>query len=99
MVGFLGGSVPSAGMVADLSFCGGLDPSALAKSLSIAAAYLSSADAAHLSSAMEDLCAAHGLKAKACKNAVRSLVLALGGAVKYGLSGEQLGADLRSIGV
>ena len=98
MVGFLGGAAPDAGVASDLKGAGGLGAPALAASLAIAAAFLSSADAAHLASAMEELAAAHSLKPKACRGAVRSLVLALGGAVKYGLSGEALGADMRALG-
>ncbi len=98
MVGFMGGAAPDSALSSDLKGCSGLDAAALAKALSIAAAYLCSADAAHLGSAMEELSSAHSLKAKACKGTVRSLVLALGGAVKYGLSSEALGADLRAVG-
>ena len=98
MVGFLGGQSLDTVVSSDLKACGSLEPSALQRTLSIAVAFLSCADAAHLSSALEEACASHGLKAKACKSAVRSLVLVLGGAVKFGLSSEALGADLASIG-
>jgi hypothetical protein len=75
-----------------------LDPSALHAVVGIAASFLSSADAASLSSAIDSLQSRFGLKPKASKNAVRTLVIALGGAVKFGLSSEALGADLKAVG-
>lgn len=52
-----------------------------------------------LVSAVDEAAAAHGLKARAARNVVRTLLFVLKGAVKYSVSGSALKDDLVSLGL
>lgn len=82
----------------DLRGCNALEGGVLSATLGVATSFLSFADADSLQRALEDLSSAHGLKPKASKSIVRSLVLMLGGAVKFGLTVEALGNDMKTLG-
>ena len=97
-VSFLGGSTIDATLMNDLRGCNALEGGVLSATLGVATSFLSFADADSLQRALEDLSSAHGLKPKASKSIVRSLVLMLGGAVKFGLTVEALGNDMKTLG-
>ena len=97
-VSFLGGSSIDATLLNDLRGCNALEGGVLSATLGVATSFLSYADSDSLQRALEDLSSAHGLKPKASKSIVRSLVLMLGGAVKFGLTVEALGNDMKTLG-
>ena len=95
---FLAGAAPDAQLAADFTALAAWPEAAVRGALDVALLFLSSADAEHVAAALDGVVAAHGLKAAPVKRVVRSLALALGGAVKHAQTGDALGADLRALG-
>lgn len=95
---FLGGGLIDASVQPDFSALALLPAPALAGLLDLACAYLSASDAAQLQTALEEQSQRHGLRPKAARGMARGLALALGGAVKFGLAPDALGADMKALG-
>jgi hypothetical protein len=97
-VRFLSGSSADAALSADIRTLSSWSPAAVAGALDVAHAFLSSVGEDSVQSLLEAVASAHGLKIGAARRVLRSLTIAVGGAVKQGLSGDALGADLKLLG-
>lgn len=97
-VRFLSGSSADAALSADVRALSSWSPAAVAGALDVAHAFLSSVSEDSVQSLLEAVASAHGLKIGAARRVLRSLTIAVGGAVKQGLSGDALGADLKLLG-
>ena len=85
-------------MSADIRTLSSWPPAAVAGALDVAHAFLSSVGEESVQSLLEAVASAHGLKIGPARRVLRSLTIALGGAVKQGLNGDALGADLKLLG-
>jgi len=97
-VSFLGGATLDNTLISELLSCGSLDSGALESFLELTSSFLSFSDATSLQRAFDNLCSTHELKQKTSKAIIRSLIILLGGAVKFGVTEEALGVDLKAIG-
>ena len=95
-VRFLGGSPPDAALSVDINLLSSYD---LTSFFDVSLGFLSGDDAARIEAALDNVVAINnGLKLAVAKRLARSLTIAVGGAVKNGLNGTQLAADLIILG-
>ena len=95
-VRFLNNSTPDAALSVDIHLLSSFD---ITSFFDVSLGFLSGDDAARIEAALDNVVAINnGLKIAVAKRLARSLTIAIGGAVKNGLNGAQLAADLILLG-
>jgi hypothetical protein len=97
-VRFLGGALADAALGADIRTLSTWEAAALVGAFDVTLSFLSGDEAARVEAALDGVISAHNLKSAVAKRVIRSLTIAVGGAVKNGIDGTQLGTDLRALG-